>query len=213
LNDKRTRSHEILCSAWLDKSVAVMLVACSIYMTVGMIAERRGLPLVLLLARLTIHNGLLLVRKTPKKITLSPLYWLVAISGGYWDLIYAFFRDWKSVSLCAGWFTDGLSLVAALFYLWARLSLGRSFGMVPADRGIKTGGAYRLVRHPIYTAGYVAGLAYVLGHFSTINIVILVSGMAIIAFKAVLEERFLADNETYRSYMATVRYRFLPLVA
>ena len=43
----------------------------------------------------------------------------------------------------------GLAIVAA-----GKLSLGRSFGLLPANRGIVCAGVYRVVRHPIYL-GYV----------------------------------------------------------
>jgi protein-S-isoprenylcysteine O-methyltransferase Ste14 len=47
--------------------------------------------------------------------------------------------------------SDVVALVALLFSMWARLSLGRNIGFVPAKREIVTAGAYRYVRHPIYT--------------------------------------------------------------
>jgi hypothetical protein len=39
-----------------------------------------------------------------------------------------------------------------LLVLAATLRLGRSFGIVATNRGIQTGGLYRIVRHPIYAA-------------------------------------------------------------
>ena len=39
-----------------------------------------------------------------------------------------------------------------------KLSLGRSFGLMPANRGVVSTGMYRLVRHPIYL-GYLVTLA------------------------------------------------------
>lgn len=43
-----------------------------------------------------------------------------------------------------------IAVAALLFSVWARLSLGRNMGFVPAQREIVTTGAYRYVRHPIY---------------------------------------------------------------
>ena len=39
--------------------------------------------------------------------------------------------------------------------LAAKMSLRRSFGLVPANRGVKVSGAYRFVRHPMYMGGFV----------------------------------------------------------
>ena len=44
----------------------------------------------------------------------------------------------------------------------ALLSLQRSFGIVPANRGIREGGLYRIVRHPLYAAELLVFLGVVL---------------------------------------------------
>ena len=46
----------------------------------------------------------------------------------------------------------GLAIVVA-----GKVALGRSFGLLPANRGVVFSGLYRVVRHPIY-------LGYVLTH-------------------------------------------------
>lgn len=211
--NRRARLHQLLCTGWFDKVVAIAMVAYSLSMTVGFIREKRGLPLVLIVLRITIHNGLLLFRRKPESITLSPGYWLIALAGAYWELLYGLARNVPSVVLLPTLVTDGLSIIAALWFLFSRVSLGRSFGVLPADRGIISGGAYRFVRHPIYTAGFVAGIAYLFSHFSIANAAILSSGMAVIVAKALIEERFLCGNAGYLDYMKRIRYRFIPYVA
>jgi protein-S-isoprenylcysteine O-methyltransferase Ste14 len=54
------------------------------------------------------------------------------------------------------WENDALSKQASQSIIHARLSLGLSIGLVPADRGIVTRGVYRFVRHPIYTGLLIA---------------------------------------------------------
>ena len=41
--------------------------------------------------------------------------------------------------------------------------LWRSFGVVPANRGIKTGGLYRFVRHPIYAGYAITHIGFLIG--------------------------------------------------
>jgi protein-S-isoprenylcysteine O-methyltransferase Ste14 len=48
-----------------------------------------------------------------------------------------------------------LVVIGNLFQAMAKLSLRRSFGIAPANRGIKSDGLYRFIRHPMY-AGYLA---------------------------------------------------------
>src|SRR5258708_37047157 len=60
---------------------------------------------------------------------------------------------WVTVAITAG----GLSLVVL-----GKLSIGRSFGLSPANRGVVSTGMYRLVRHPIYFGYLVTHLGFVL---------------------------------------------------
>ena len=47
-----------------------------------------------------------------------------------------------------------VSAIGLAVVIVGKMTLGRSFGVVPANRGVVVGGPYRLVRHPIYT-GYL----------------------------------------------------------
>ena len=49
-------------------------------------------------------------------------------------------------------FTLAVSAVGLAVVVAGKLSLGRSFGLLPANRGIVCAGIYRCVRHPIYRA-------------------------------------------------------------
>jgi protein-S-isoprenylcysteine O-methyltransferase Ste14 len=62
-----------------------------------------------------------------------------------------------------------IQLVGGLLVLVATLRLGRSFGIIAANRGIQTGGLYRVVRHPIYVAYVLAFGGFVLSHPTAIN--------------------------------------------
>ena len=92
------------------------------------------------------------------------------------------------------------------------VSLGRSFGLIAADRGIKTSGAYRVVRHPLY-AGYLLGYLGYLGVYPSLwNCVITVGTAVALNWRAHVEERFLARDGAYRDYLGRVRWRFLPSI-
>ncbi|MER9328213.1 isoprenylcysteine carboxylmethyltransferase family protein [Mesorhizobium sp. M0488] len=100
-----------------------------------------------------------------------------------------------------------LQLLAVCFVIWGKISLGRSFAILPANRGLMTGGAYRLVRHPIY-AGYLAGhVLFLLSAFSFYNFAV----YAVITFlqlhRIMREEALLATLPEYRDYMNRVPYR------
>ncbi|MEO6092361.1 MAG: methyltransferase, partial [Novosphingobium sp.] len=46
--------------------------------------------------------------------------------------------------------STALIFAGAGIALAAKLCIGRSFGVIPANRGVKRGGVYRVVRHPMY---------------------------------------------------------------
>lgn len=105
-----------------------------------------------------------------------------------------------------------LQLAGVVVAVLSLLSLGRSFGLVAAHRGIKTGGAYRVVRHPVY-AGYLLGhLGYVLENLSLRNLGVLVVVWACQLLRMRQEERFLALDPAYVAYRARVRWRLIPFL-
>lgn len=89
-------------------------------------------------------------------------------------------------------------------------SLGRSFGLVPANRGVKVKGMYAYVRHPLYACEMLFYSAFVLGHPSTRNLVVLAGIVLGLYMRARAEERLLARDAQYREYLGTVPYRFVP---
>ena len=50
----------------------------------------------------------------------------------------------------------GLAIVIA-----GKMTLGRSFGLMPANRGIVSSGVYRIVRHPIYLGYLITHVAFI----------------------------------------------------
>jgi protein-S-isoprenylcysteine O-methyltransferase Ste14 len=97
-------------------------------------------------------------------------------------------------------------IVASVGYL----SLNTSFGLTPANRGIKTDGLYRFVRHPIYSSYLPLDVGYVLGNASLINVGILLLLLIAFLVRIHYEEELLMHDERYRAYVARVRYRLVP---
>jgi protein-S-isoprenylcysteine O-methyltransferase Ste14 len=93
---------------------------------------------------------------------------------------------------------------------WAKLILRRSFGITPANRGVKISGCYKFMRHPMY-AGYLAvHLGALMVMFSPYNLAIYVIGWTAQILRLLAEERLLSEDPTYRDYMAQVRWRLIP---
>ncbi|MCS7219799.1 MAG: isoprenylcysteine carboxylmethyltransferase family protein [Anaerolineae bacterium] len=105
-----------------------------------------------------------------------------------------------------GMIIQGLSLVSLTV---AALSLGRSFAIAPADRGLRTGGAYRWIRHPMYASELMFYAGYLLANWSWRNLA--VGGLVVLCvlIRIHYEEQLIAG---YHEYARQVRWRLIPRV-
>lgn len=104
----------------------------------------------------------------------------------------------------------GLQITGLIFQLYAKLSLGRSFGVLPATRNLVTHGAYRCVRHPIYFGYLIAHVGFLLSNFSLQNFSVLVVLYIAQILRIHREEEILRTLPGYSSYLEKVRYRLIP---
>lgn len=131
----------------------------------------------------------------------------VAYTYPYAQLIYLRWQPGYAASPEAGLVLVTLSAVLSLTSL---LTLGRSFGLRPALRGLATRGPYRLVRHPIYLAYVIGDIGYNLQEWNWGTVLLTVAGWAASVYRIRAEERVLAQDSGWRNYATSVRYRLLP---
>lgn len=98
----------------------------------------------------------------------------------------------------------GACAIAAVF------ALNRSIGAVPADRGVKSGGMYRFVRHPLYAAYTLTNLGYLLSNISAANVLVVLCATALQVIRIFNEERLLSESADYREYQLRTRWRLIP---
>jgi protein-S-isoprenylcysteine O-methyltransferase Ste14 len=99
----------------------------------------------------------------------------------------------------------GLGLVVV-----GKLTLGRSFGLVPANRGVVIRGPYSLVRHPIYSGYLVTHLAFLIAHPRWWNIIVLATADTALVVRALIEERVLNRDAEYQAYCERVGWHLVP---
>lgn len=92
----------------------------------------------------------------------------------------------------------------------AKLILGRSFGIVAANRGVKVIGPYRLVRHPMYAGYTLTHVGFLLAMPSWRNAACYALALGLQVARIFREERVLNADAGYRAFAARVRYRLLP---
>jgi protein-S-isoprenylcysteine O-methyltransferase Ste14 len=103
------------------------------------------------------------------------------------------------------WTVVGLG--GELLVLWSLLSLGKRFGIAPADRGLVKAGPYRLIRHPMYLGELVLRLALAVGSLEAL--IWLPFMLSLQVLRAIREERILSG---YATYAKTVRWRMIPFI-
>lgn len=104
----------------------------------------------------------------------------------------------------------GMVAVGNVIQVTGKLFLARSFGVAPANRGIKTSGLYRLVRHPIYAGYLLIHLGLIMMMPTLTNFLIYAIGWSAQVLRLLAEERLLGEDPEYRAFMAKTRWRLVP---
>lgn len=113
-------------------------------------------------------------------------------------------------AMAPGAITASLTATGLLIVVAGKLSLGRSFGLMPANRGIVCSGLYRWLRHPIYAGYLLTHVGFLAAHLAPWNLAMLVIADIALLARAVLEERTLALDTMYVAYQQRVPWRVLP---
>jgi protein-S-isoprenylcysteine O-methyltransferase Ste14 len=92
----------------------------------------------------------------------------------------------------------------------AKVALWRSYGLIPANRGVKTRAPYRFLRHPMYAGYTLIHIGFLLGFPSLWNFLLYLTTLLIEVARLLREELILSKDPLYRDYAARVRYRLLP---
>jgi protein-S-isoprenylcysteine O-methyltransferase Ste14 len=202
----------ILAIPAVDKTIAIVACLPFVYALYHRLVEgtlnipRAGAALGQLITIAT-----MVLRHAPERVTPNPVWWLLAFVATYGSLFWATFAP-LGHPIVPNPVTDALSIISILVIVYARLSLGRNIGFVPAQRRLVLSGAYRFVRHPIYTGLFLAWISLTLRLFSSTNLVIFLTICTLFFIKSLVEESFLRKDPAYASYMSRVRYRYIPFI-
>ena len=148
-----------------------------------------------------------LLRRPAEQISLRLGDWLLAATATFAPLLIVPCDEmWPALEPVA----IALVLLGNVIQVTGKLFLRRSFGIAPANRGIKRDGMYRFVRHPIY-AGYLfthIGILIVMP--SLLNLAVYVIGWWAQILRIDAEEALLGQDPDYRDYLQQTRWRLIP---
>lgn len=149
--------------------------------------------------------GLFITRPKAKSETPSLPLWLLATTAVALPMLLR-------PTVTAGHWSAGYAIqVAGLVMLvGSTLSLNRGFAIVPGNRGVRDGGFYRIVRHPLYVSELTVFLGVVVANPTTANLIIWACECGLQFVRALAEEDFLSADPRYVAYRQRVRYRLIP---
>jgi len=102
-----------------------------------------------------------------------------------------------------------LSFAGSFLTIWSLLSLGRSFGIAPADRGLVVHGPYKFIRHPMYAGYLLIDLPVLIWNATPWNLGVFFVKASVFVIRILLEERVVSG---YSEYVDKVKWRLLPYV-
>lgn len=122
----------------------------------------------------------------------------------------ALLRPVDNAGLVADSVTAVIVAAGVAVVILAKLTLGRSFGIAPANRGVVATGPYSIVRHPIYAGYLVTHAAFLVAHPTLWNLAVIAICDTSQIIRTSFEERTLSNDEQYRHYCERVGWRLLP---
>ena len=148
-----------------------------------------------------------LLRRPTTAISVNLGDWLLACTATFAPLMLIPADDSFPALADLGLF---LLIVGNFWQCAAKLVLRRSFGITPANRGVKVGGPYRYMRHPMYAGYLFVHLGVLVVMFNWHNLLIYLIGWTAQIRRMLAEERLLSQDPAYVAYMGEVRWRLVP---
>ena len=149
----------------------------------------------------------LLIRNRTAQISTNLWDWAIAAVGTVAVLLID--KGGVTVFGALGPYLMALGLV---IQVGAKLSLSTSFGLIAANRGLKSGGLYKFVRHPMYAGYIVSHIGFLLVAPNWWNAIVYALAWSVMIARIYAEERVLSEDPNYNIYKASVRYRLMPRV-
>ena len=171
------------------------------------LAASTNLEAALLVISESLGVVLILTRRSATTVSTRPFDWALSLMAVNAPLLAT---PAAASTFIPSQIATALMFAGMIIQISAKAVLWRSFGLVPANRGVKTGGPYRFVRHPMYAGYTLTHIGFLLGFPSLQNSLLYFTAFLIEVARLLREELILNQDPLYREYAARVRYRLLP---
>ena len=190
----------------LDRTEQVLITVLFVWLVYRVIESQNSYAPLLLISEAAVVI-FTLIRRPTSDISLKLGDWMLAVTATAAPLLIQ-----PGLDIFPAIAPLGVLLVLAgnVFQGLAKLSLRRSFGIAPANRGIKADGLYRFVRHPMYAGYLIVHIGVLILMPSVINFVIYAIGWWAQILRLRAEEELLSQDPAYVAFKEKVRYRLIP---
>ena len=171
------------------------------------LAASKNLDAALLVISESLGVFLILTRRFTKTLSKRPLDWVLSLIAVNAPLLVV---PAAASTFMPSQIPTALMFAGMIVQISAKTALWRSYGLIPANRGVKTRGPYRFVRHPMYAGYTLTHVGFLLGFPSLQNFLLYLMTFLIEIARLMREERILNKDTLYREYATCVRYRLLP---
>jgi protein-S-isoprenylcysteine O-methyltransferase Ste14 len=187
--------------------LAKLITAEIAYPELFWLAASKNLDAVLLVVSESLGVVLILTRRSATTVSTHPLDWALSLIAVNAPLLVA---PAAASALIPSQFATALMFAGMITQISAKAALCRSYGLIPANRGVKTRGPYRFVRHPVYAGYTLTHFGFLLGFPSLQNFLLYLTTFLIEVARLMREELVLNKDPLYREYASRVRYRLFP---
>jgi len=192
----------------VERGVVAVLFAWFVYNILSDVIATSNPVSLILLASESAVLVFVLARRPTADITKSALDWSLGFAGTIIPLLVMP----APAPLISPLLILMLMLAGGALQITAKFFLRRSFGVVAANRGVKIGGPYRVIRHPMYAGYMLTELGFLLDNPTHWNLAVYSLAWAAQIGRILVEERLLLNDQTYRDLVGRVPYRLVPRV-
>ena len=173
------------------------------------LAALKNLDAALLVISESLGFFLILTRRSATSVSTHPLDWALCLIAVNAPLLAA---PAATNTFVPSQIATVLMFAGMIIQISAKAALWRSYGLIPANRGVKTKGPYRFLRHPMYAGYTLTHIGFLIGFPSLHNFLLYLTTFLIEVARLLREELILNKDPLYRQYTTRVRYRLLPSV-
>ena len=204
--DTSTVSLRGIGLALTNFSLAILFLAFA-FANAKSFLENPRLSVLLIVLMETIVAVFLIVRRDPEETRHTWQTWTTTTLGTFAPMLLR--PTDATADLLVG---DILQIGGFVLQITALLYLSRSFGLLPAFRGVKSSGLYSWVRHPLYSAYVISFVGYWINNQSLSNAAVVLFGTAFLVMRIHCEEALLLEYDEYTRYANRTRWRLIPAV-